>query len=132
MNNFESIYKELENLFINKLTDYIEKINVEHNDGIIIKPFENTKLEENCINLPSFSFDLEQAEYEEKDRIIENTIYEVSFEIKLPEYEKDKTIHLWRYIEAINKMLLEEKNEDIEYFRITKIQGAKVFIKLVI
>ena len=46
-------------------------------------------------------------------------------------YEKNKTIHLWRYIEAINKMLLEEKNEDIEYFRITKIQGAKVFIKLV-
>jgi hypothetical protein len=73
---------------INKLPDYIEKINVGHNDGIIIKPFENTKLEENCINLPSFSFALEQAEYE-------------------------------------------EKNEDIEYFRITKIQGAKVFIKLV-
>ena len=131
MNNFESVYKELENLFINKLPDYIDKINVEHNDGIIIKPFENTKLEENCINLPSFSFDLEQAEYEEKDRIIENTIYEVSFEIKLAEYEKDKTIHLWRYIEAINKMLLEEKNKDIEYFRITKIQGTKVFIKLV-
>lgn len=43
MNNFESVYKEL----------------------------ENTKLEENCINLPSFNFALEQAEYEEKDRIIE-------------------------------------------------------------
>lgn len=88
MNNFENVYKELENLFINKLPDYIEKINVEHNDGIIIKPFENTKLEENCINLPSFNFALEQAEYEEKDRII-------------------------------------------EYFQITKIKGAKVFIKLV-
>ena len=71
MNNFESVYKELANLFINKLPDYIEKINVEHNDGIIIKPFENTKFEENCINLPSFNFALEQAEYEEKDRIIE-------------------------------------------------------------
>lgn len=131
MNNFESVYKELENLFINKLPDYIEKVNIEHNDGIIIKPFENTKLEENCIKLPSFNFAFEEAEYEEKDRIIENTIYEVSFEIKLPEYEKEKTINLWRYIEAINKMLFEEKNEDIEYFRITKIQGAKVFIKLV-
>lgn len=51
---------------------------------------------------------------------------------KLPEYEEDKTIHLWRYIEAINKMLLEEKSEDIEYSRITKMQGTKVFIKLVI
>ena len=28
-------------------------------------------------------------------------------------------------------MLLEENNKDIEYFRITKIQGTKVFIKLV-
>ena len=50
---------------------------------------------------------------------------------KLPEYEKDKTIHLWRYIGVINKMLLEEKSEDIEYFQIIKIKGAKVFIKLV-
>lgn len=131
MNNFECVYKELENLFINKLPDYIEKVNIEHNDGTILKPFENTKLEDNCINLPSFHFAFEEAEYEEKDRIIENTIYEVSFEIKLPEYEKNKTIQLWRYIEAINKMLLEEKKEDIEYFQITKIQGAKVFIKLV-
>ena len=131
MKSFEIVYKELEDLFINKLPDFIEKVNVEHNDGIILKPFENTKLEENCLNLPSFKFAFEQAEYEEKDRIIENTIYEVSLEIKLPEYEKNKTIQLWRYIEAINKMLLEEKNEDIEYFRITKIQGAKVFIKLV-
>lgn len=131
MESFEIVYKELEDLVINKLPDFIEKVNVEHNDGIIIKPFENTKLEENCLNLPSIKFAFEQAEYEEKDRIIENTLYEVSFEIKLPEYEKDKTIHLWRYIEAINKMLLEEKNEDIEYFRIIKIQGVKVFIKLV-
>ena len=131
MKSFEIVYKELEDLFINKLPDFIEKVNVEHNDGIILKPFENTKLEENCLNLPSFKFAFEQAEYEEKDRIIENTIYEVSLEIKLPEYEKNKTIQLWRYIEAINKILLEEKNEDIEYFQITKIQRTKVFIKLV-
>lgn len=131
MKNFENVYKELENLFINKLPDYIDKVNIENNDGIILKPFENTKLEENCIKLPAFNFAFEEADYEEKERIIENTVYEISIEIKLPEYEKDKTINLWRYIEAINKMLLEEKNEDFEYSRITKIQGAKVFIKLI-
>nr|WP_318716081.1 hypothetical protein [uncultured Treponema sp.] len=49
MKNFKPVYKELENLIINKLPEYIEKINKEHNDGIILKPFENKSLEENCI-----------------------------------------------------------------------------------
>lgn len=75
MKNFKPVYKELENLIINKLPDYIEKINKEHNDGIILKPFENKSLEENCIKTPSFPFKLEETEYEEKDRIIEDTIY---------------------------------------------------------
>ena len=56
MKNFKPVYKELENLIINKLPEYIEKINKEHNDGIILKPFENKSLEENCIkNLLSLS-----------------------------------------------------------------------------
>ena len=49
MKNFKPVYKELENLIINKLPEYIEKINKEHNDGIILKPSENKSLEENCI-----------------------------------------------------------------------------------
>ena len=108
MKNFEPVYKELENLFINKLPEYIEKINKEHNDGIILKPFENKSLEENCIKTPSFSFKFEETEYEEKDRIIENTIYTISLEIKLlPNIEK-RTMVLWRYIESIEKMIIED------------------------
>ena len=128
MNNFENVYKELENLFINKLPGYIDKINVEHNDGIIIKPFENTKLEENCINLPSFSFALEQAEYEEKDRIIENTIYEVSFEIKLHPDTDKQTIILWRYIEAIQKMINDFESSNI--YEIKRIKNSRIFIHI--
>ena len=75
MKNFKPVYKELENLIINKLPGYIEKINKEHNYWIILKPFENKSLEENCIKTPSFPFKLEETEYEEKDRIIEDTIY---------------------------------------------------------
>ena len=131
MNNFESVYKELENLFINKLPDYIEKINVEHNDGIIIKPFENTKLEENCIKFPAFKFAFEQAEYKEKDRIIENTVYEVSFEIRLPTgLENDVTL-LCRYVEAIQKMLLEE-NDNLMYKEIIRIKKNTITIRLVL
>lgn len=130
MNNFESVYKELENLFINKLPDYIEKINVEHNDGIIIKPFENTKLEENCINLPSFSFALEQAEYEEKDRIIENTVYEISLDIKLHPNTDKQTIIFFRYAEAINLTIKE--SESWQDCRITNIKGKKIIIRITV
>lgn len=81
MRDFEPVYKELENLLCNNLPEYVEKINKEHNDGIILKSFENKSLEENCIKTPSFSFKLEETEYEEKDRIIENTIYTIILEI---------------------------------------------------
>ena len=128
MKNFESIYKELENLFINKLPEYIEKINKEHNDGIILKPFENKSLEENCIKTPSFSFKLEETEYEEKDRIIENTIYTISLEIKLEQFYENQIVVMWRFIEAINKMLTEEAR-DYKY-QIMNLKLNRIFIKI--
>lgn len=128
MKNFEPVYKELENLFINKLPEYIEKINKEHNDGIILKPFENKSLEENCIKTPSFSFKLEETEYEEKDRIIENTIYTISLEIKLPQFYENPIIVMWRYIEAIKRMIAEEAT-DYKY-QIMNLKSNRLFIKI--
>ena len=130
MKNFESVYKELENLFINRLPDNIEKENIEHNDGIILKPFENTKLEENCINIPAFKFAFEQAEYEEKDRIIENTIYEISLEIKLHPNTEKQTIIFFRYAEAINLTINE--SESWQDCRITNIKGNKIIIRITV
>lgn len=128
MKNFEYVYKELEYLFINKLPEYIEKINKEHNDGIILKPFENKSLEENCIKTPSFSFKLEETEYEEKDRIIENTIYTISLEIKLPQFYENPIIVMWRYIEAIKRMIAEEAT-DYKY-QIMKLKSNRLFIRI--
>ena len=128
MKNFEPVYKELENLFINKLPEYIEKINKEHNDGIILKPFENKSLEENCIKTPSFSFKLEETEYEEKDRIIENTIYTISIELKLPQFYENPIIVMWRYIEAIKRMIAEEAT-DYKY-QIMNLKSNRLFIKI--
>ena len=128
MKNFEPVYIELENLFINKLPDYIEKINKEHNDGIILKPFENKSLEENCIKTPTFSFKLEETEYEEIDRIIENTIYTISLEIKLPPNCENKTIILWRYYEAFISLLDERK--DKYFMELQKIKGNNIRIKI--
>ena len=101
MKSFEPVYKELEYLLIQKLPDYIEKINKEHNDEIILKPFENKSLEENCIKTPSFIFNIEETEYSEKDRIVENTIYTVSIELKLQPNIELRPIIFSRYSEAI-------------------------------
>ena len=128
MKNFEPVYKELENLIINKLPEYIEKINKEHNDGIILKQFENKSLEENCIKTPSFSFKLEETEYEEKDRIIENTIYTISIELKLPQFYENPIIVMWRYIEAIKRMIAEEAT-DYKY-QIINLKSNILFIKI--
>lgn len=128
MKSFESVYKELENLFINKLPEYIEKINKEHNDGIILKPFENKSLEENCIKTPSFSFKLEETEYEEKDRIIENSIYTISLEIKMPQFYENPIIVMWRYIEVIKRMIVEEAT-DYKY-QIMNLKSNRLFIKI--
>ena len=130
MKSFETVYKELEDLFINKLPDYIQKVNEEHNDGIIFKPFENTKLEANCLNLPSFKFSFEQAEYEEKDRIIENTVYEISFEINMHPETEQKTILFYRYVEAINMTIKE--SECWQQCKITNIIKNKIVMRITV
>ena len=128
MKNFEPVYKELENLFINKLPEYIEKINKEHNDGIILKPFENKSLEENCIKTPSFSFKLEETEYEEKDRIIENTIYTISLEIRLPPDTEKNAIILWIYFELINNAIKESGSK--YFYKIQKQKNDTIIIRI--
>lgn len=109
MKTFETVYNELENLLIKKLPDYIEKINKEHNDNLIIKPFENTSLEENCIKQPCFKLTFKRGEYSEKDRIIESEIYITKFEMKFPENQKNKIPTFWRYVEALAQMIAEEE-----------------------
>ena len=130
MKSFEPVYKELEYLLIQKLPEYIEKINKEYNDGIILKPFENTSLSENCIKTPSFIFNMEETEYSEKDRIIENTVFKVSFEFKLLSEMKQKTIFFWRYVEAIQSMLNESETKYL--YKIIRIKKLQLIIQIVL
>jgi hypothetical protein len=130
INSFETIYKEIENLLINRLPENIEIINKEHNDGIILKPFQNTSLEENCIKTPSFSFKMEEAEYSEKDRIIENTVYTINLEIKLPSDIDKMSIIFYRYIKAIDMALKEV--EGWQKVTILNTRGNKVFIRITV
>ena len=128
MKSFEPVYKELEDLFIHKLPDYIEKTNKEHNDGIILKQLENHALEEYCVKRPCFKFGIDEAEYSEKDRIIENTIFSIKLELKLLQEKNQETILFWRYVEAIQK-LFEESECDFLY-KITGIKIPQIIIKI--
>ncbi len=128
MKSFEPVYKELEELLIQQLPDYIEKINKKHNDGIILKTFGNTTLAENCIKTPSFAFYIEETEYSEKDRIIENTVFTISLEIKLQDKAKKTTIMFCRYVEAVINMINEY--ESINRYEISKIVRNKIFIRI--
>lgn len=128
MKSFENVYKELEYLLIQKLPESIEKINKEHNDGIILKPFENKSLEENCIKTPSFTFNIEESEYSEKDRIIENTVFSISLEIKLQPYTEKTSILFRRYVESIGNLIDEYESDKL--FGIYKTEKNKIFIRI--
>ena len=128
MKSFETVYKELEYLLIQKLPESIEKINKEHNDGIILKPFENKSIEENCIKTPSFTFNIEESEYSEKDRIIENTVFSISLEIKLQPHTEKTSILFWRYVERIGNLIDEYESDNL--FGIYKTEKNKIFIRI--
>lgn len=127
--SFEPIYNEFENLFINMLPEYIEKINKEHNDGIILKHFENKKLDENYIKLPFYKITFNRGVYSEKDRIIENAIFNVKVVFKLEEKKRQNISTLWRYIEAVNMMFEEEETQF--FYVITDIQENTIYIKII-
>lgn len=130
MKNFESVYKRIEELFINELPNYIEKSNKDYNDGIILKQFKNTSLKEECIKRPCFKFQMEEAEYSEKDRIIENQIYEICFELKIDFGNQDEFIIQSRYAECVDNMIKDV--EDFLDIRITVVKSGKIYIKITV
>lgn len=130
MKSFELVFNKLTELFIEKLPDYIQKINEKHNDGIVIKPFENKDLITTCNKLPSFKFTTEKAEYTDKDRIIENTVFNVSFKLQLPSFQNGIII-LWRYIEAVNKMIDEEKEiEEWQKIELKTVEQTSINLRI--
>ena len=131
MITFEEILPTLNELFIEKLPIYIEEINKEHNDGIILQPFQNKHLLENCQKLPCFHFELQEAEYTEKDRIVENTVFNFSLEINTKSSNELEIIEICRYAEAIDN-LINENNKSFLDFRITKIKDNKILFRVLV
>ena len=125
MKNFEEVYRELEELFVTQLPVYIQKINEEKNDGIILK-----ELNKDCKRHPSFTFKMETSEYDEKDRIIGNTVFEVGIEINLENDNENKTIELWRYERAIERLIVEYEGKNWIYLEVTGVKGNKICLKI--
>ena len=129
MKSFETVYNEVEELLIKKLPEYIEKINKLHNDGLILKSFENTSLEENCIKLPCFKLKFTSGEYSEKDRIIENEVFNICLEIILQSQLEKKSIMVFRYVEAISNLFFE--TETVFSYRIERQLENKIYIRII-
>lgn len=125
MKNFEEVYRELEEMFTTQLPVYIQKINEEKNDGIILK-----ELNKDCKRLPSFTFKMETSEYDEKDRIIGNTVFEVGIEINLENDNENKTIELWRYERAIERLIAEYEGKNWIYLKVTGVKGNTIRLKI--
>ena len=66
--------------------------------------------------------------YSEKDRIIENSIFSISFEIIVG--IENELIVFWRYVEAIQKMISEE-NVNFAYKEILTIRERKIIIRII-
>lgn len=129
MKSFETVYNELEELLIKKLPEYIEKINKQHNDGLFMKLFANTSLEENCIKQPCFKITFTSGEYSEKDRIIENEVFNVCLEIILQSQLEKKSIMVFRYVEAIANLFFE--TETVFSYRIERQLENKIYIGII-
>ena len=125
MKNFEEVYRELEELFITQLTVYIQKINEEKNDGIILK-----ELNKDCKRHPSYTLKMETSEYEEKDRIIGNTVFEVGIVINLENDNENKTIEIWRYERAIERLISEYEGKNWIYQKVTGVKGNTIRLKI--
>ena len=109
-----------------------------HNKTLAAQLYEEMKgfFPENAVEYYVSYYDYYQPEaylpqtdtYIEKDRIIENTVYEVCFEIKLENYITNKEIIFWRYVEAIQNML--KGIETPEIIELEKVEKQKIYIKI--
>lgn len=128
MRDFSQIFKRLRYLMIQKLPEYIDKINKENNDGIILKPFTNTELIQGNLKVPYFDLIFDEAEQGTKDRILGFIRYKLTFEFFLEKNCKDHITEFCRYRDAIYNMLHEDDFEYWEHFSIKTVVIKKIVL----
>ena len=83
---------------------YIEEINKKYNDGIILEQFTNTENTTNSLKAPYWKINFEEAEYSEKDILIENSVFKFSIELYATGNGEELMRKIWRYGEAIERI----------------------------
>lgn len=126
MKDFSAIFKRLRYLMIEKLPEYIEKINKEKNDGVILKPFTNTELIQSNLKMPYFELEFDEAEQGTKDRILGFIKFKLTFEIFLDKTKRELFTEFFRYKDAIYNMLLEDDFDYWERFSLRVIGLKKI------
>lgn len=104
MKSAEQVYDELKNKFLNELPNYIEEINRKYNDGIILEQFTNTGNDKTTLRSPYWKINFEEAEYSEKDILIENSVFKFSIELHATACGEELMRKHWRYVEAFCKL----------------------------
>ncbi|WP_318714256.1 hypothetical protein [Treponema sp.] len=104
MKSAEQVYDELKNKLLNELPLYIEEINKKYNDGIILEQFTNTENTTNSLKAPYWKINFEEAEYSEKDILIENSVFKFSIELHATGSGEEFMRKIWRYGEAIERI----------------------------
>lgn len=120
MKSAEHAYDDLKNKLLSELPLYIEEINKKYNDGIILEQFTNTGNPTNSLKAPYWKINFEEAEYSEKDILIENSVFKFSIELHATGNGEELMRKIWRYGEAMNKISL----------KIESIKNDKLFITL--
>ena len=100
----EQAYDELKNKLLTELPLYIEEINKKYNDGIILEQFTNTGNPTNSLKAPYWKINFEEAEYSEKDILIENSVFKFSIELHVTGSGEELMRKIWRYGEAIERI----------------------------
>lgn len=68
-----------------------------------------------------------------KDRVIENTIFNVLIEIKIENFNRDLVVFYSRYFEAVKQMFIEsELSEEIIEIKINKVYENKIGFRIVL
>lgn len=112
MTEEERIIEKLISLLKTDLTTIIEQKNEEHNDGILLEPLTEVYINYGNGKQPYATLQLKKAEYTEKDRIIQNTVYEIGIDVDLLHNGKEGWRYRARYKEALEELIKQNRQTD--------------------
>jgi len=129
MTKEERILFRLKELIEEKLPDIIREENQGHNDGIILEDFAGVVLFKGAMPLPYVKLSLTSGECTEKDRIVQNRVYDVCVEMVLAKISDSWVVEA-RYRGVFDRLFAEYACSEgcWEWAEVRRFEGGKVFV----